>query len=1038
MSANARGRADGKLDQQVPAASGAEAEPRAGERPEMSQEQRAVLAALTDNVVTLDGHGRITSIGRSEPGIDERQVLGSRWVDWLDETTRSRAEAALQATLQSGELQEIEVLAVGPERRQTWYEVRMAPLPSSSADAVVLMTADITRRRRTERDLRDALHRMEQAERTAHLGHWRHDARSGVLEPSAELLRILARPDGATADDSDSFVHPEDRAERRRLFERVLAGEPYSDHEWRAVRPDGAVRYLSGAAEPVFDKAGNVVAVFGVTQDVTERAEALQAARESAERYRGLLEHMLEGFVYGRLVFDEKGRPDDFVFLEVNPAYCRLIGRDDVVGKRLMEVLPAVNETSPEILELYGRVVKTGEPEQLDFYLAPVDRWLHVSATRPRDGEFVAFLSDVTRRKEAQRLADESELRLRLSLAAAGAGTWEWDIRTDENTWSDELWALYDIDPGEHEASYAAWRESVRPEERASVEANLAAAVAGGRELSFEWRVNTRDGSPRWLLSRGKPERDDAGDIIRYRGVVVDITERRLMERDLRRSEAEARETVERLTRAQRIGRMGDWEWDVAAGAVRWSEEVYRIFGVAPGFETTFETIVPMTHPDDSDSNLRAAQEILDDPSRPYGALNFRIVRPDGGVRHIFQTLAVDRDAAGKATRVFGIMQDVTELREAEEARAQSERSLRRFYDAGLVGVVYWTASGAITEANDRYLEMLGYTREELEAGEVDWSRMTPPEWAERDRASLEELRTTGHNAAPFEKEYYRKDGSRVPIVTAAATLDEGCTHGIALVLDIGDLKRAQDELRRLNLDLEDRVRRRTADLEAANTELEAFSYSVSHDLRAPLRHISGFATLLQERMGNDPEEAAHFLDRITQSAAGMGALIDDLLRFSRVGRAEMHIGRVDMAGLVADVLEVLGSDLGDRRVDVSVGEVLPALGDRTLLWQVWANLLGNAFKYTRPRDPATIEVGSRQEGDETVYWVRDDGVGFDMQYADRLFRVFERLHRLEDFEGTGIGLANVARILGRHGGRCWAESQLGFGSTFFFALPCG
>jgi PAS domain S-box-containing protein len=493
---------------------------------------------------------------------------------------------------------------------------------------------------------------------------------------------------------------------------------------------------------------------------------------------------------------------------------------------------------------------------------------------------------------------------------------------------------------------------------------------------------------------------------------------------------------VERHSRAQRLGHSGDWEWDIVTGQGRWSDEVYRIYGVDRSFSITVDAIADMVHPDERARELARTQTMLDDPERRSGSLQFRIVRPDGIVRHILQTLAIERDDEGKALRAFGLQQDVTELRETEEALVESEHRLRRIYDAGLVGVAFWTADGGIADANDRYLEMLGYTRAELEAGSIDWAAITPPEWAERDRESLEELRATGRNAVPFAKEYYRKDGSRLPILTAAAAFDEEGTSGIGLVVDISEQKRAEAELRRLNLQLEDHVRRRTADLEAANAELESFSYSVSHDLRAPLRHISGFSELLREQLREGDDETRHFLDRIQQASADMSVLIDDLLQFSRVGRAEMHVERVDMAALVDDVLEVQRSDLDGRRVDVSVGDLPAVMGDRVLLRQVWANLLDNAFKYTRLRDPASVEVGSREDGGETVYWVRDDGVGFDMLYVDRLFRVFERLHRTEEFEGTGIGLANVGRIVGRHGGRCGAEAVQGEGATFWFSLP--
>jgi len=169
-----------------------------------------------------------------------------------------------------------------------------------------------------------------------------------------------------------------------------------------------------------------------------------------------------------------------------------------------------------------------------------------------------------------------------------------------------------------------------------------------------------------------------------------------------------------------------------------------------------------------------------------------------------------------------------------------------------------------------------------------------------------------------------------------------------------------------------------------------------------------------------------------------MGVLIDDLLQFSRTGRAELTIADVDMAQALEEALQPLRSETRDRDVEWTIGALPHVTGDHALLRQVWANLLGNAFKYTRQRDPAVVAVGSRADGPEVVYWVRDNGVGFDMEYVGRLFRVFERLHRVEDFEGTGIGLANVARILGRHDGRWWAESEEGVGSTFYFALPRG
>ena len=236
---------------------------------------------------------------------------------------------------------------------------------------------------------------------------------------------------------------------------------------------------------------------------------------------------------------------------------------------------------------------------------------------------------------------------------------------------------------------------------------------------------------------------------------------------------------------------------------------------------------------------------------------------------------------------------------------------------------------------------------------------------------------------------------------------------------------------------LNDSLAYQVKQLEAVNQELEAFSYSVSHDLRAPLRHLSGFADLLQrEPLEQCGENASKYVQYISEASSHAGKLVDDLLSFARMGRAEMRRSRVNMPALVRMVISELEPDIAQRSVVWRVGDLPTINADPAMMALVVRNLLSNALKYTATRAEAIIEIDGRQNGGETTFRVRDNGIGFDMQYIDKLFKVFQRLHRSEDFAGSGIGLAHVQRILRRHGGRAWAEGVLDEGATFYFSLP--
>jgi light-regulated signal transduction histidine kinase (bacteriophytochrome) len=254
----------------------------------------------------------------------------------------------------------------------------------------------------------------------------------------------------------------------------------------------------------------------------------------------------------------------------------------------------------------------------------------------------------------------------------------------------------------------------------------------------------------------------------------------------------------------------------------------------------------------------------------------------------------------------------------------------------------------------------------------------------------------------------------------------------VAIRVDITDRKAAEEKIQQLSVELDQRVIERTA-------ELEAFSYSVSHDLRAPLRAISGFTRILQEDFGAQfPPAALHQLDRIRSNAFRMGELIDGLLAFSRLGRQQLNKRKVAPRPMISHVLEELQAEQAGRRVTVCVDELPECEADPTLLQQVFANLISNALKYSRQRDPAVIEIGAHRENGQCVYFIKDNGAGFDMEYAHKLFGVFQRLHPPEQFEGTGVGLAIVQRIVHRHSGRVWAQGEPEKGATFYFTIGNG
>ncbi|MDX2511729.1 MAG: ATP-binding protein, partial [Desulfobacterales bacterium] len=324
---------------------------------------------------------------------------------------------------------------------------------------------------------------------------------------------------------------------------------------------------------------------------------------------------------------------------------------------------------------------------------------------------------------------------------------------------------------------------------------------------------------------------------------------------------------------------------------------------------------------------------------------------------------------------------------------------------------------------------------------------VTHPYYRPKNKKLFQNMFSLESTGFKIEKNYIRKDSVQIDVsVHATAVIDDkGKTRfGTAFVEDIterkraeGALKESEKEIRELNLVLEQRVLERTKQLETANKELEAFTYSVSHDLRAPLRAIDSFSKILvEDHASHLDKEGERVLKVIGNNTKQMGQLIDDLLAFSRLDRKDLKTSQIKTDKLIDELIGEFKLGLGEKNIDFDIKSLPDARGDRAMLREVFSNLLSNALKFASEKNPAMIEIGGRTDDDENIYYIRDNGVGFNMKYADKLFKVFQRLHSSKEFEGTGVGLAIVQRIIQKHGGRVWAESEVNKGATIHFSLP--
>jgi len=413
------------------------------------------------------------------------------------------------------------------------------------------------------------------------------------------------------------------------------------------------------------------------------------------------------------------------------------------------------------------------------------------------------------------------------------------------------------------------------------------------------------------------------------------------------------------------------------------------------------------------------------------------IIDSKGQKRWLLSSKLPLRDHQGRITGLLGIGRDITDRKRTEDALRTSEQLYQTLSEVSPVGIFRTTPNGYTTYVNPEWSELSGISF--IDALGNGWLSSVHPDDREAIRKDWEKSTKTKKYSSS-EYRFLRPDGTIVWVMGLAIPerdAENNLMGYIGTLTDITGRKLIEKEIIHLNETLETRVEERTFQLLAANKELEAFSYSVSHDLRAPLRHINGFLNLfLENKSLQITDEEQGYLKIVLNAVAEMDKLINALLSFSRLNRNELKKESIDLLPIIKQELQMLESDTKTRDIKIKINPLNKAFGDAQLLQMVWANLLSNAIKYTSKKEAATIEIGSYTEKNNTVFYIKDNGAGFDMKYAEKLFGVFQRLHRSADFEGIGIGLANINRIITRHGGKCWAEGEIDKGATFYFSLP--
>jgi PAS domain S-box-containing protein len=821
------------------------------------------------------------------------------------------------------------------------------------------------------------------------------------------------------------LVHPDDLNEAISKLSSIKDAPGTSvKYQWRVKHKDGHYFWMEGVITNLIDDP-NIGAIVNNYRDVTERKQNEDKIASSERRFRALIEHSVDAIV----LTDE-----NLKVLYQSPSVERMTG----ISLEHRRTNPNVRHTHQDDLTYLQKVIEKSKetPGKATPFQARIIHmfghtiWIEgVITNLLRDESVGAMVFNYRDISERRKLEAQQALFTSLVNSSSDAII----SKTLEGTitsWNRGAQMLFGYTPSE--AIGENIMILVPPELRKEETAILARIRNGDFVENFETRRIKKDGSIAYITITASPIRNAEGDVVGASNISHDISERLDSDRKLK---------AERTMLRTLIDNIPDYIYvkDSSSRHIINNKAMVNLIGAASEGETLGKSSLDFFGEAVAANYLEEDKQILRSGT-PMINFEESTVTKSGEQKYLLTTKVPLTDEQNNVIGLIGISRDVTQQKQTELDLRTSKYLLERAQQAASIG--HWTLQTGPPATSKLSLSGETCIIFEIDVNSFDGRLQSflafvhPGDLHQVNRALSSAL--VNHVPYSMDHRIITTNGVEKWVhVQTEITYDSNNSLPLLLgiVQDITARKKTESEILSLNVGLEKKVSERTSQLEAVNKELEAFSYSISHDLRAPLRIIDGFATILMEDADGQNEKIVKHARTISRNATRMGQLVDDLLNFSRLGRTQMKVSAVDMRGLVDQVLEEFQSSDVVKSADVTIHDVRDAIGDGSLLKQVWVNLLSNAIKYSSKKEKPVIEVGMVLNADVPTWYVKDNGAGFSMDYASKLFGVFQRLHKQDEFDGTGVGLALVQRIILRHGGNVWAESKVNEGATFFFTL---